>query len=88
MSYIPVKPESTEDLTAVLGWICDLVNEGESLLDTLITWEIPISLILRNRKFYWFMFDNLNRQDAQLLWVWDFNYRRHGVCRDMSERSL
>jgi hypothetical protein len=34
-----------------------------------------------NKAAYWFLFDNLNREDAQLLWVLRTNWVRFGINR-------
>lgn len=34
-----------------------------------------------NTDAYWFLFDNLERESAQLLWVWRENWLKHGVNR-------
>jgi len=78
MNHVLTEARRAEILQQFPG-IIEATSKGVSLLDVVIDKEIYISEILEDRTLYWFLFDNLNRQDAQLLWVWDFNYRKTGV---------
>jgi hypothetical protein len=68
-----------------LSFVVEMVNG--SVLDVNRVWTLGHALyevgadesVLINNASYWFLFDNLNRLDAQLLWVWAQNYRRTGV---------
>jgi len=66
-------------LVALEAVVSSVNDSNESLDAALWSRNIPLSRVLSDRRIYWFLFDNLNRLDAQLLWVWDFNWRNRKV---------
>jgi hypothetical protein len=53
----------------------------EILADEEKTFASSFIFARNNVSAYWFLFDNLNREDAQLLWVWRYNWLRFGANR-------